>query len=165
MTYTSLDEVVKDIQAEAALTEKVLDALTDASLSGNPIAPGYRSIGQIAWHLAGAYNAFFEEAGLQFKGMEHGAPLPASAKAIADTYRTVTAAVIAAIGSQWTDATLQERRKLWGFMELSVPGVITLFIRHQIHHRGQLTVMMRHAGIQSPGVYGPNREESAAMGH
>jgi uncharacterized damage-inducible protein DinB len=34
---------------------------------------------------------------------------------------------------------------------------------HGIHHRGQLTLMCRLAGGQAPGLYGPNREEMAAM--
>jgi uncharacterized damage-inducible protein DinB len=34
---------------------------------------------------------------------------------------------------------------------------------HGIHHRGQLALMCRLAGDQTPGLYGPNREEMAAM--
>jgi hypothetical protein len=36
-------------------------------------------------------------------------------------------------------------------------------ISHGIHHRGQLSLMCRLAGGQAPGLYGPNREEMAAM--
>jgi uncharacterized damage-inducible protein DinB len=38
-----------------------------------------------------------------------------------------------------------------------------MMIFHGIHHRGQLTLMCRLAGGQAPGLYGPNREETAAM--
>lgn len=41
---------------------------------------------------------------------------------------------------------------LWGTM-----------LMHQIHHRGQLSLLCRLAGGTSPGIYGPNREEMAAM--
>jgi len=34
---------------------------------------------------------------------------------------------------------------------------------HGIHHRGQLSLMCRLAGGAAPGLYGPNREEMAAM--
>ena len=37
-------------------------------------------------------------------------------------------------------------------------------IAHQAHHRGQMTVFMRQAGLRVPGVYGPAREEWATMG-
>jgi len=36
-------------------------------------------------------------------------------------------------------------------------------LAHGIHHRGQLSLMCRLAGGQAPGLYGPNREETAAM--
>jgi uncharacterized damage-inducible protein DinB len=36
-------------------------------------------------------------------------------------------------------------------------------LAHGIHHRGQLSLMCRLAGGQPPGLYGPNREEMAAM--
>jgi uncharacterized damage-inducible protein DinB len=41
---------------------------------------------------------------------------------------------------------------MWGFI-----------FAHGIHHRGQLTLMCRLAGGQTPGLYGPNREEMAAI--
>ena len=37
-------------------------------------------------------------------------------------------------------------------------------VTHQIHHRAQLTVVMRLAGLKVPGVYGPAKEEWAAYG-
>ena len=37
-------------------------------------------------------------------------------------------------------------------------------VAHGAHHRGQLTLMCRLAGGQPPGLYGPTREEMAAMG-
>jgi uncharacterized damage-inducible protein DinB len=36
-------------------------------------------------------------------------------------------------------------------------------VAHGIHHRGQLCLMCRLTGGQPPGLYGPNREETAAM--
>ncbi len=37
-------------------------------------------------------------------------------------------------------------------------------VTHQIHHRGQMTVLMRQAGLKVPGLYGPAKEEWEAMG-
>jgi uncharacterized damage-inducible protein DinB len=34
---------------------------------------------------------------------------------------------------------------------------------HLVHHRGQLGMLCRLAGGVSPGMYGPNREEMAAL--
>ena len=43
-------------------------------------------------------------------------------------------------------------------------GVLASLVNHQIHHRGQMTVLMRQAGLAVPGIYGPAREEWAKMG-
>ena len=32
-------------------------------------------------------------------------------------------------------------------------------VKHQIHHRAQMTVLMRQASLKVPRVYGPSREE------
>jgi len=34
-----------------------------------------------------------------------------------------------------------------------------ILLVHEIHHRGQMTVLMRQAGLKVPGVYGPAKEE------
>jgi uncharacterized damage-inducible protein DinB len=41
---------------------------------------------------------------------------------------------------------------------------LSILIGHQTHHRGQMTVLMRQAGLPVPGVVGPSKEEWAAMG-
>nr|WP_275983527.1 DinB family protein [Paenibacillus hamazuiensis] len=70
---------------------------------------------------------------------------------------------IAAVQAQWTDATLKEQRFMFGMFDWSVFETITAFVRHQAHHRGQLTVLMRQADLVVPGVYGPSKEELEAM--
>jgi uncharacterized damage-inducible protein DinB len=39
----------------------------------------------------------------------------------------------------------------------------SMIIHHNIHHRGQLSLMARLAGASVPGMYGPNREEMAVL--
>ena len=53
---------------------------------------------------------------------------------------------------QFADRRMAVRDMLWGAI-----------LMHLIHHRGQLSLMCRMAGGTSPGIYGPNREEMAAM--
>jgi uncharacterized damage-inducible protein DinB len=38
-----------------------------------------------------------------------------------------------------------------------------VLLHHAIHHRGQLVLLTRLAGGVPPGIYGPTREEMAAM--
>ena len=39
-----------------------------------------------------------------------------------------------------------------------------VLVSHQTHHRGQMTVLMRQAGLPVPGVCGPSKEEWSAFG-
>jgi uncharacterized damage-inducible protein DinB len=44
-------------------------------------------------------------------------------------------------------------------------GTLLMFLlQHQNHHRGQMTVLMRQAGLTVPGIYGPSKEEWANFG-
>jgi uncharacterized damage-inducible protein DinB len=160
--YSTIQQAVQDLQAESAVTLNVLGALTDASLA-QPIVEGHRTLGQLAWHLATSFHSILGQAGLQFDAPTHKSEAPATAESIADGYRTASEAAIAAIPAQWTDATLQEQRLMFGRFDWSVSETIDRFIRHQAHHRGQLTVLMRQAGLVVPGVYGPSKEEFEAM--
>jgi uncharacterized damage-inducible protein DinB len=67
------------------------------------------------------------------------------------------------VTANWKDETLLETDSMYGE---TWPRGVTLFalIAHQAHHRGQMTVLMRQAGLRVPGVYGPAKEEWAAMG-
>jgi uncharacterized damage-inducible protein DinB len=43
-------------------------------------------------------------------------------------------------------------------------ATLASIIKHQIHHRAQMTVLMRQAGLNVPGIYGPSREEWSQFG-
>ena len=41
---------------------------------------------------------------------------------------------------------------------------LSVQVHHHIHHRGQITLIMRQAGLKVPGLYGTSKEEWEAMG-
>lgn len=88
---------------------------------------------------------------------------PTKAADIAAAYEKAARSVTDEINKNWTDDTLLQTDEMYG--ETWARG-LTLFylITHQAHHRGQMTVLMRRAGLKVPGVYGPAQEEWAAMG-
>ena len=43
-------------------------------------------------------------------------------------------------------------------------ATLTSLVVHQIHHRAQMTVLMRQAGLKVPGIYGPSKEEWGQFG-
>ena len=156
--YRTINEFVEEWNNESASTLKLLDVLTDASL-GQEVAPGYRTLGRLAWHIVTSLpvSVFGVEAA------QNAETVPSSAKEIADSFRKINASINNAVKSKWTDATLTEVHAVFGTkmpLEVSLPIVV----KHLIHHRGQMTVLMRQAGLHVPGVMGPSREEWVAIG-
>jgi uncharacterized damage-inducible protein DinB len=160
--YTQLDQFYSHWENETKATQRLMDVLTDASLA-QEVIPGRRTLGGLAWHMTGTMHEMMSRTGLEFKAASEQDPVPTSAREIAEAYRQSSEALLAALKSQWTDATLTEINNLYGD---PWPNGLTLhvLISHEIHHRGQMTILMRQAGLQVPGIYGPAYEEWAGMG-
>ena len=71
--------------------------------------------------------------------------------------------LLAEMHARWTDASLRVEDEMYG-QKWARGLTLAILIAHQTHHRGQMTVLMRQAGLKVPGIYGPAREEWAAMG-
>ncbi|MCE1229544.1 MAG: DinB family protein, partial [Firmicutes bacterium] len=65
--------------------------------------------------------------------------------------------------ASWTDATLLQEDDMYG-MTWKRGYTLTALVHHQAHHRGQMTVLMRQAGLVVPDIYGPTQEGWTAMG-
>ncbi|MEK3884646.1 DinB family protein [Paenibacillus sp. PL2-23] len=160
--YTSLQQFIADYSNEAEGTQKLLDLLTDEAL-GQEVSPGYRTLGRLAWHIVTTVPEMLQRTGLQFDAPYAHAEAPVSATEIAATYRSAVQSMLEALRSQWTDETLQHEVNLYG--DLWRNGYsLHVFLMHEVHHRGQMTILMRQAGLTLPGMYGPAKEEWTAMG-
>ena len=147
---------------ESAETSKLFRILTDTSLA-QAVSPQDRTLGRIAWHLVQTMPEMMQRTGLAVDGPSEDAPVPSAARPIAEAYDKTSRALLRAVLEQWTDATLAVEDDMYGFRWAR--GVtLSVLLNHQIHHRGQMTVLMRQAGLVVPGVYGPSREEWAPMG-
>ena len=157
-----IDDFIKDWEYEAASTGKILNALTDESLSQS-VTPDGRSLGFIAWHLTHTLGEMLGRTGLKIDAPETDKECPKSAAEIASAYEKGAKSVTEQVKANWTDETLLEKDDMYGE---TWPRGVTLFalIAHQAHHRGQMTVLMRQAGLAVPGVYGPSKEEWLAHG-
>ena len=68
-----------------------------------------------------------------------------------------------AVAENWKDEELEEELPMYG--QSWKKGIILhALLAHQIHHRGQMSVLMGQAGLRVPGVYGPAKEEWAEYG-
>lgn len=160
--YPTIESFVADYRKESATTQKLLDNLTDASLKQEISADGHRTLGQIAWHLVPA-GGILALAGLKFESPAPDSAPPAAAAEIADAFRSTRETLLAAVQTQWTDADLQTEQTMYGQTWTNGYTLLQL-VKHEVHHRGQLTMLMRLAGVPVTGSYGPAKEEWALFG-
>lgn len=159
--YRTVVEFVDEWTTESAISLKVERALTDAALQ-QPIYPQGRSLGQLAWHMVLMIGMTGSIVGLEVAAPPRGAEQPGSAARIADAYQTAAHSMIEQASAKLTDAQLPSEIAFFG-RSLPTARVLQTLVVHQIHHRGQMTVLMRQAGLVPPGVYGPTREEAEAI--
>ena len=159
---SSIAEFEQTWTRESDATRKVFAQLTDRSLA-QAVNQDHRTIGRLAWHLAVSVPEMMNRTGLKVSVPKEDAPVPASAAAIRDAYDQAARALLTEMRAKWTDASLKVEDDMYG-MKWTRAMTLTSLLYHQTHHRGQMTVLMRQAGLKVPGVYGPAKEEWAAMG-
>ena len=159
--YRRLDDFLEQWRQLTESTQKMLDALTDESLE-QAVADGHRTLGRIAWHLAQTVPEMLGKTGLSPDGPAEDSAPPASAAEIAAAYRAASASLVEQIKASWTDETLEVEDEMYG-SKWKRGFTLTALVEHEIHHDGQMSVLMRQAGLRPPGIYGPAMEDWAKM--
>jgi len=160
--YYKLSDFVSDWTYEYELTIKVLSNLTDESLT-KKVHEKVRTAGRLAWHITTSIPEMMNRTGLTFESIKQDSPPPAKAAEIVNEYKNVSDNLIRQIKENWNDEMLMEEDDMYG--EKWAKGkTLGVLVTHQIHHRAQLSVVMRLAGLKVPGVYGPSNEEWAEYG-
>ena len=164
MSVNELDTFLASWDREAANTVKLLQALPPAQYDFRP-DPGGRSLGELAWHLAesDAYISYGIERGkFAMDAKPPNIERPRAVEALAPGFERIHREAVARIRA----LTLTDLDRTIQFFTgpMTIRDILwNAIMAHGIHHRGQLSLMCRLAGGQPPGLYGPNREEMAAM--
>jgi uncharacterized damage-inducible protein DinB len=148
--------------AEVEVTQKILKHLTTTSLS-QAIGSDHRTLGRIAWHIVTTISEMVQRTGLTLRGPNPDAPVPGTAKEIFSAYNQAALSLLDEMKKEWTDASLQVEDDMYG-QRWKRSFTLQALVFHQIHHRAQMTVLMRQTGLPVPGIYGPSRDEWAAFG-
>lgn len=149
-------------QMELEATQKVFKHITTKSLD-QVVHPDIRTLGRLAWHVVTSIPEMAGRTGLRLAGPDEKAPIPATAKEVFDAYNATAISVLEQVKKNWTDADLLVEDEMYG--EKWARGLtLQVLVHHQIHHRAQMTVVMRLLGLSVPGVYGPAKEEWSAYG-
>jgi uncharacterized damage-inducible protein DinB len=160
--YTSIKDFLTERKEENGFTLKMLGVLTDESLKQKVWAEG-RSLGFLAWHIVLSFGEMMNNLGLTPDCPPENTPAPTKASEILKAYEKASASTISEVSSKLTDESLNEEISAYG--QTWKKGMILYMLSsHEIHHRGQMTVLMRQAGLKVPGIFGPSKEEWAAYG-
>ncbi|MEH6943772.1 DinB family protein [Bacillus sp. JJ722] len=160
--FQTLEHFLKSWEFEAAATQKLLSHLTDESLKQETTSQNW-NLGRIAWHTVAAIRIIISNTNLSFEAPAEDYPVPTSAQFIKDSYHQASNAFILALKEQWAEDTLQDCIEFMG-QQIPIGSLLMFLLQHQSHHRGQMTILMRQAGLTVPGIYGPSKEEWAKFG-
>ncbi len=157
--YRKLDDFLTHWKVESESTSRVLEQLTDDNLDRS-VCDGHRTLGRMAWHLAVTIPEMMGQTGLEIDGPERDASVPTSAAEIRHAYKKAAQSLADRVAAAWTDETLIQEDNLYG--EVWMRGrTLHALVLHGVHHRAQITVLLRQAGARVPGIYGPSKEEWA----
>jgi uncharacterized damage-inducible protein DinB len=157
--FRHINDFIQSFQYESESTLKVFKNITNEALVAKPHA-NVRSMQRLVWHITITLGEMLGKAGLQIDCPdEHSEPL-SDMKTICDIYEKASKSVLEQVKT-WTDADLDTEVNMYG-ENWSKGTILSVLIKHEAHHRGQLTVLMRLNGLSVPGVYGPSKEEWTA---
>ena len=153
--YRTVQDFIEDWQASAAGTLNVMKAITDDKMDV-AIVEDHNSLGWLAWHLVGVAGAIGHFAGLQIPSPGPEMAQPDCMADIVNAYEQVMAAYTNQAATL-TDAMLVEEVSAFGG-QMPLGKILRVLVDHQTHHRGQMTVLLRQAGLVVPPVMGPTQE-------
>lgn len=160
--YKSIEDFVNDWKTETELTKKIFGSIDDDK-KDLKVNENVRSLARMAWHITQTLTEMPFKSGIVEKDFLEKTEVPESFKTISELYNKYSCELVEQIEKKWTDEMLLESIELYG-QNWQRQKVLNVLIRHEIHHRAQMTVVMRLAGITVPGIYGPAKEEWVKYG-
>ena len=150
---------------EAKNAIRLLDALPADQYDFRPDPKG-RSIGELAWHLSeidACLSFGIEARRFRLEDDPGGLERPREIRLLSPGYARIHEQAVPRL-RDLKDGDLDEKVTFFDGTSLTIRDVLwDALLHHHIHHRAQLVMLCRMAGGKPPGLYGPNREEMAAI--
>lgn len=160
--YTTIQDFITDWKEESANTLKVLSNITDEVKSIKE-HENIRSIERLAWHITQTLSELPKSCGLIDVDPLGDKDMPSGVAEIANIYAQQSNNLVEIVKNKWKDKDLTNKIEVYGEV-WEARKILSILIKHEIHHRGQMTVIMRLLNLPVPGVYGPSKEEWSNYG-
>ena len=160
--YRTVEDFLKDWKQESVFTLKIFDSIPDDKKS-NKVHDNIRALDRLAWHITQTLTEMPFRAHIMEQDYLDQKPIPESMKEISDIYKKHSEELIRLLKNKWKDTDLVEVIEVYG-QKWKRTKILSVLINHQIHHRAQMTVLMRLLDIKVPGLYGPAKEEWTSYG-
>lgn len=160
--YRTIEDFIEAYETLSEGTLKIFEQLTDGNLDQS-VEEGHRTLRQIGWHIVVTVPEMMRLTGLPLSSVDQELPPPDTPAEIVDGYEMVTAELLEAVKANWNDDSLVQVDDMYG-QKWERGLSLTSLIHHEIHHRGQMTVLLRQAGCKVPGIFGPAKEEWSQYG-
>jgi uncharacterized damage-inducible protein DinB len=159
--------LIAELQHESANTRKMLERPPLSQFNWQPHEKSM-SLLRLAGHIAEIPGMFIAQAigtqELDFATSSYRPPVIDSTQALLAFFDHNLEQAVAALQGTTEEALNQ----VWTLRQgdtilVALPRKIiirNLGLNHLIHHRGQLSVYLRLAGVSVPGMYGPSADES-----
>ncbi len=160
--YLKIEDFVNEWNEETESTLKIFSNIPDSEKSVKE-NENIRSLGRLAWHITQTVTEMPKSCGITKEDPLENKDIPDSFTELINLYREHSKNLAIAIEKNWTDADLTRKMKIYG-QEWEGRKILSILVKHQIHHRAQMTILMRLLNLKVPGLYGPAKEEWSQYG-
>lgn len=160
--FNKIEDFKTEWAYESASTLKIIKSLTEDSVKTKVYDEG-RTLGFLTWHIVDTLLEMPEKCGIHISAAHGSIEETQNPEQLASFYERFAGEVLESVVTNWKDDMLLETINMYG-EQWKRGFALRSLVSHQIHHRAQMTVLMRQAGLKVPGVYGPAKEEWGAYG-
>ena len=160
------DDLLLEFREELKTTRRVLDRVPNDKLAWKPHEKSW-SMGQLAMHIAGVPGAIVGITSGESFDVSRGTFTPPTPKTTAEVISALDESakhVERTLSSTTEEAAYAQWRLLRGeTLIFAIPRIVawrSLMLNHWYHHRGQMSVYLRVAGVPVPSIYGPSLDEN-----
>ncbi len=160
--YRKIEDFIADWKSEEKFTVSIFSKIT-VEIKAYKADENIRTLERLAWHITQTLTEMPFRAGIIDADFLDQKSIPESFDEIISAYKTHSSELMKLVQEKWSDSDLTGNIEVYG-QQWERRKVLSVLVKHQVHHRAQMTTLMRLQHIEVPGTYGPSKEEWAKYG-